>query len=109
MAPVASKPVAANNELDLKTKVAMIQRSESISQRRLAEEFKVSKSQVQRTLKRKAEVMMAYEENANSDKKCPCGTASQQRMNDIIWAWFQAVRARHIPISGPMIQAEALR
>ena len=103
MAPVASKPVAAKNELDHKTKVAMIQRSESISQRRLAEEFKVSKSQVQRTLKRKAEVMAAYEENANSDKKRPCGTASQQRVDDIIWAWSQAVRARHIPISGPMI------
>ena len=48
MAPskLAPTPVTTCNELDLKTNIALIQKSESLFQRQLASHFKVSKSQV---------------------------------------------------------------
>ena len=42
------------------------------SQRLLAEQFGVGKTQIQQTIKRKAEYMTAYEENTHSSRKRLC-------------------------------------
>ena len=60
---------ARHNELTLKEKINLIDASRTQSQRQLADQFNVGKSQVQCILKRKAEFMKAFEENQRSDKK----------------------------------------
>ena len=60
---------ARRNELTLKEKINLIDASRTQSQRQLADQFNVCKSQVQRILKRKAEFMEAFEQNQRSDKK----------------------------------------
>ena len=58
-------------ELSIKEKVMVIQQKESEgkSQRELAKIFGVSKTQIQNTLKRKADVLTAYDNNLPNDQK----------------------------------------
>ena len=57
--------------LSLQDRIALIKKFQEhgVSQRQLAADFNVSKSQVQDTLKDKAEFMAAFEENASNDRK----------------------------------------
>ena len=65
------KAVLKRTSLALKDRVALIKSFEERgkSQRQLAVEFGVGKTQVQDALKRKAEFMAAYEQNASNDMK----------------------------------------
>ena len=58
-------------ELSIKEKVMVIQQKESEgkSQRELAKIFGISKTQIQNTLKRKADVLTAYDDNLPNDQK----------------------------------------
>ena len=58
-------------ELSIKEKVMVIQQKESEgkSQRELAKIFGVSKTQIQNTHKRKADVLTAYDDNLPNDRK----------------------------------------
>ena len=58
-------------ELLIKEKVMVIKQNESErkSQRKLAKIFGVSKTQIQNTLKRKVDVLAAYEDNLPNDRK----------------------------------------
>ena len=56
------------NELTLADKVRLLKASDGRSQRSLAAEFGIGKTQVQSILKRKAEYMTAYEENNPTER-----------------------------------------
>ena len=58
-------------ELSIKEKVMVIQQKESEgkSQRNLLRFCGVSKTQIQNTLKRKADVLAAYDDNLSNDRK----------------------------------------
>ena len=58
-------------ELSIKEKIMVIQKKESEgkSQRELAMIFGVSKTQIQNTLQRKADVLAAYDDNLPNDRK----------------------------------------
>ena len=74
-------------ELSLKEKVSVIRAHEEpgSSQRKLAAQFGIGKTQVQCILKRKAEYMAAYEENDRDEM------------------------AMSMPVSGPLVREQALR
>lgn len=63
--------MAKQNELTLKQKIDMISDHENKqkSQRELSKSYEVSKSTVQRILKRKAEFQDAYEANQSNSRK----------------------------------------
>ena len=96
--------------LSLQDRIALIKKFQEhgVSQRQLAADFNVSKSQVQDTLKRKAEFMAAFEENASNDRKRLHGSGMQEKIDDMTWQWFQTVRASNLPVSGPLLQEKAL-
>ena len=101
---------ATPNELTLKEKINLIDASRTQSQRQLADQFNVGKSQVQRILKRKAEFMEAFEENQRSDKKrrCTGASSSYELIDAATWRWFNHARSLNLPVSGPFIQQKAL-
>ena len=98
-------------ELTLEKKVELIREHEKTKKscRVLSNEFKVGRQTVSNLLKRKAEVLEAYEENVANDRKRVklCVTVNEE-LNIKVWEWYQKVRARNLPISGPMIQEQAL-
>ena len=79
------------------------------STRLVAEEFGIGKTQVQQTLKRKAEFMADYENNVNPDSKRQKCVTVNDNINELTWKWFQDASARRIHLSGPLIKERALK
>ena len=96
-------------ELSLEDKVKLIKKYENqkIGHRALAQEFLCGKTQVQTVLKRKREFLDAYEENVNPSTKRLC-RHGEFELNDMLWDWFQKVRSKNLPCSGPMLQQKAM-
>ena len=113
-------------ELTLKEKYDVLKYYESgHSERDTAEKFNISKGKkcffkivenltkhptgaVSNIKKRKLEIIAYYEKHgAKSTRKRARRHTSNTKLNDMVWIWFQKVRATDIPISGPLIQAAA--
>ena len=99
-----------SRELSIKEKVLVIKQKESEgkSQRELAKIFGVSKTQIQSTLKRKADVLAAYEDNLPNDRKRIKTFQFEEDIDLLTFRWFQRARSLNLPISGPLIQEKAL-
>ena len=74
----------------------------------MADEYGVGRTQIQQTLKRKAEYMTAYEDNASSCCKRLCTRLISDDLENSAWSWFEKARSMNIPVSGPMLQERAL-
>uniref|UniRef100_H3B4U6 HTH psq-type domain-containing protein n=1 Tax=Latimeria chalumnae TaxID=7897 RepID=H3B4U6_LATCH len=100
-------------ELSLKDKVTLIKSHESTgkSQCKLAEDFGIGKTQVCEILKTKAELMTAFEENENMDRKRInlFKEDGHNKINNTVWCWFKTAHGINAPISGPLIQEVALK
>jgi hypothetical protein len=94
-------------ELTLANKVALINASNGKSQRQLAVEFGIGKTQVQTILKRKAELLDSYDENGSSSRKRARYCNEEEDIDKLTWQWFQRARSINAPLSGPMIQEQA--
>ena len=97
------------HELTLAKKVQLIKDSSvGKSQRQLAADYGIGKSQVQRILKRKAEFMTAYDDNNPGSCKRPRVFRGNDTIDEGVWDWFKKCRSMNIPVSDPMIQEKAL-
>lgn len=96
-------------ELALEKKVELLKESESSgkSHRRLAEQFGIGKTQVASILKRKRELLDAFEQNEPAQKKRCSYAGVYDDLNDLTWKWFCRVRSQNVPVSGPMIKEKA--
>jgi len=74
MSKMSSKSNKTRNDLPLAVKVQIISEYEKTgkSYRVLAEAYKCGKTQIQQTVKRKAEYMSAWEDNTHSSRKRLC-------------------------------------
>uniref|UniRef100_A0ABM0MZN6 Tigger transposable element-derived protein 4-like n=1 Tax=Saccoglossus kowalevskii TaxID=10224 RepID=A0ABM0MZN6_SACKO len=59
-------------------------------------------------LKRKAEILDEYENNAPVDRKRKVRKTGNEEINRLTWEWFKDAMARKIPVSGPLMQERAL-
>nr|KAG5695298.1 hypothetical protein BaRGS_028233 [Batillaria attramentaria] len=80
-----------------------------LSSRALATQFGVGRTQIQNCLKRKAEVLSDFENNAPRSRKRKLRKTGNEAVNDKCWDWCLDAVARQVPISGPMIQEKALQ
>ncbi len=66
-------------------------------------------NQIQKILLDKGEIMKQWNKNIGTERKymkkrkCQCGD-----MNDNVWEWFTIARSKNIPITGKLIQENAL-
>ncbi|CAF2087064.1 unnamed protein product [Rotaria magnacalcarata] len=98
----------SQNDLDLEQKMNLIKDSErGLSYRELRNKFQVSIGAVSNILKRKNEYITDYETNLNKRVKRKVNNDSSQTINDSVYEWFVARRAKKIPVSGPITQAYA--
>ena len=99
--------------LPLKDKVALIKKFETgstTSHRQLAALYNCGRTQVAEILKRKTEIMAAFETNMNSQsKRLKSGAAPEMQMVDnMTWDWFSSKRGDGMSITGPLLQEKAL-
>ncbi|CAM4823844.1 unnamed protein product [Rotaria magnacalcarata] len=100
--------MATKHTLTLSEKVQLIRENENnTSYRTLADYYKISIGSVSNIIKRKAEYIENYEHNENSTKKRNFRDELNQQLDQKVYEWFAIQRSKNIPISGPLIQAQA--
>ena len=99
----------SKSQLTLEQRYALINDSDSgMSQRKLSEKYNISLGAVNKNLKRKRDITDAHDLNVNPKSKQMTRNSKFEEINEKTLAWFQAARARNIPISGSVIQTKAL-
>lgn len=96
--------------LSLEEKVSVIEEAEKSkkSQRQLAEQFDVGKTQILKILKDREEIYKSWRENScNLQMKKKVKTEAGE-IDSIVYDWFCAVRMKKIPVTGPMLQEKAI-
>ncbi|CAF4851692.1 unnamed protein product, partial [Rotaria socialis] len=100
--------MATKHTLTLSEKVQLIRENENnTSYRTLADYYKISIGSVPNIIKSKAEYIENYEHNENSTKKRNFRDELNQQLDQKVYEWFAIQRSKNIPISGPLIQAQA--
>ena len=97
-------------ELTLKQKVEVIQyvkANPGVGARKVADVFECGKTQIQSILLRQASILSEYEGSGSSDRKRSRST-DYAEVNDAMYKWYCLARQRCIPLSGPLLQEEAL-
>ena len=101
------------NDLTLKYKYDVIKEAEKnpgIGIRRLAEMFKCGETQISCILKKKAEIVSLYHENASLDL---CHTRKRSRplkfsdVNDALFDWYQLACSKNIYPNGSLLKEKA--
>ncbi|CAF1622589.1 unnamed protein product [Adineta ricciae] len=96
------------NDLTLEQKINLIKENEAGScYRDLRDKFNVSIGAVSNILKRKREYMSDYETNLSKNVKRKTSHDFSQSINESVYEWFVAQRAKKIPVSGPILQTYA--
>ena len=102
---------ARRNELTLKRKVGVIEyvkKNPGSGSRKFASIFECGKTQIQSILLHQAAIMTEYEANGPEDRKRH-HTTNFVEVNDSVYQWYCLARQRTIPVSGPLLQEEALQ
>lgn len=96
--------------LTLKEKVAVLEyanKNPGSSSRNISSSFNCGKTQIQRILKTKDEIMDEFEKNGPENRKRH-RVEGHADVNDALYKWYSLARERNIPISGPLLKEEAL-
>lgn len=96
--------------LSLEEKISLINdhaNGNGLSTRKLAEKYGILKSSAAHILQRRVEYQHDYSTNSNKDSKCKLKDEAGQHLDEILFEWFTAQRAKNIPISGPLLQETA--
>lgn len=107
---VLKMATSKRNELTLKKKVEVIEyvkNNPGAGSRKLASIFGCGKTQIQTILLKKESIIADFEKNAPEGRK-RCRSTAFAEVNDAVYKWYCLARQRNIPISGPLLQEEAL-
>ena len=98
-------------DLDLKTRCEVVRFKENnphVSARKLADQFKCGKTQIQAILLKKDEILKDYESNLNGNIKRVRGPQHEE-IDKALLDWFRKARSKNISVTGPMLQEKATR
>ena len=95
--------MSTRNDLTLEQKINLIKQNKGgSSYRELCDKFKISIGSVSNVIKIKTEYLNDYEINLNKKiKRKTCNDFSRS-INELVYEWFIAQRAKNIPVSGPI-------
>lgn len=113
--PPKTKPAYKRVELCIMDKIRVIAAGTTgLSQRQVAKQFGISKTQVQTLMKRKDEVLQCYNEGHESWRK-RAKTKSRRHgfedLNELVWEWYLEQNSNGnegVMITGPMLKAKAM-
>lgn len=95
-------------ELSLAEKIKVIKASEGQSQRQIDASFDIPKTTVSNILKRKVDLLDAYDSNQSPQRKRVCiRTDRSVELDKSVFEWFSRKRALNLPVSGPLLQEKA--
>ena len=106
-----SSTKSKRRKLTLKQKVEVIEYVKSnrrVGAKKVADVFECGKTQIQSILLRQESIVSEYESNGSIDRKRH-RTTDYTEVNDAMYKWYCLARQRCIPLSGPLLQEEALQ
>ena len=109
--PASSKARGNRSCLNLSKRVELIRchrGNPKLGVKKLAEKFGCGKTQVAGIIKDEENIMKEWESN---EGRAGMKRVNQQKfyeVNQYLWKWYSTCRQSNIPISGPMLQEEAL-
>ena len=106
----SNSPAKKRKILTLAEKIKVIELEKSgASSRQIALELSVGKTQILNIIKRKAEYLSDFENNASPDQKRRRYITGNEEINTLCWEWFKDATARRIIVNGPLLQEKALK
>ena len=107
--PASSKARGNRSCLNLSKRVELIHRENpKLGVRKLAEKFGCGKTQVAGIIKDEENIMKEWESNEGRAGMKRVNQQKFHEVNQFLWKWYSTCRQSNIPISGPMLQEEAL-
>ena len=85
--------VAAQNCLDTRSRIRQIVST--------ADQFKIGRTQTTSIIKRKAYLLLEYDQNNSIDRKRMLQNTGNEDVNIICWEWFQTARSQNIRLRDP--------
>ncbi|PFX29968.1 tigger transposable element-derived protein 6-like [Stylophora pistillata] len=76
--------------------------------RKIAEKFGIGRTQAHKILKQRNEILALYERNSQSNQRKRGRSARYSKVNEVVWQWYVICSNLNIPVSGTMLQEEAL-
>ena len=77
--------------------------------RKIVASLGLGKTQVQRVIRNKEEILNEWESGVSGKQKYSQVRKTQyDDLNRLVWEWFCSVRAKGLPVSGTLLQSEAL-
>ena len=101
---------AKRNTLCFADKMKVIEyakQNPSAGTRKVTEVFECGKTQIQMILKNQELITRDYETNAPAAKKCLHGPQYKD-VDSTLYDWYCLARQRLVPVTGPVLQEEAL-
>lgn len=98
-------------ELTLKQKVEVIhyvKANPGVGARKVADVFECGKTQIQSILLRQASILSEYEGSGSRSDRKRSRSTEYAEVNDAMYMWYCLARKRCIPLSGALLQEEAL-
>ena len=97
--------------LTLEQRIEVIRKSEKekLSNRKIAEQMGVGRTQIDNVLKRKADILTDYENNTGPERKRQRRPTGNEDINVLVWEWIQDATSRRINVSDPLIEVRALK
>ena len=106
-----AKATSKRQYLDLSQRVELLafhKKTPTFGVRKLAEKFGCGKTQVSLILKSEKQILAEWESNEGRPGKKRGRQQNFPHVNDCLWKWYVTCRNSNIPVSGPMLQEEAL-
>ncbi|XP_053555972.1 tigger transposable element-derived protein 6-like [Bombina bombina] len=93
--------------LAMKVKVIEAYTKDKLSVKQCVEKFKCGKTQIYEAIKNKEKIMEEWLAG-NGEVKRKAKATGNEDLNKLLWEWFVAARSKNLPISGPILQTQAL-
>ena len=94
-------------ELSLQQKSVLLCIQKGQSQRKLAEQYGMSKTTIRNIKKNEHSIINAVETNCSQNRKRKMRKTENEEVNNIILEFFIKCRAQNIPVTGPILLAKA--
>lgn len=98
------------SRLSLKRKIEILDECETLklSGRQASKKFCIGRTLALDIIKNKKELRDQHLKNGNEETKKNFPSTESQVIDDVVYKWFCRARANLVPISGPLLQANAL-
>ncbi|XP_053545444.1 tigger transposable element-derived protein 4-like [Bombina bombina] len=93
--------------LAMKVKVIEAYTKDKLSVKQCVEKFKCGKTQIYEAIKNKEKIMEEWLAG-NGEVKRKAKATGNEDLNKLLWEWFVAARSKNVPISGLILQTQAL-